>query len=258
MERSVSRSARRRTGRTVVRLFYSPFHDFVHKVLVVIHEAGLTDRIETIPSFPFRNLDGEWVAGEYHIALLNPLGKVPFLALDDGTVLYSSQVVVEYLDSLSTVPLYPPADAARFDALRRLALGDAVFEMAVQLSMEGWREPADRRDDLYAWLWPKIERSLDALEQEVEDWQKFDIGHVGLLQGISYLDAWASDRPDITGNPCVRWRMRWPQLAAWFSDAAQRSSVQSHYRVPYTGDTSARHHNTAVEAVLALRKQEDD
>lgn len=236
-----------------MRLFYSPFHDFVHKVLVVVHEAGLADQVETIPSFPFRNLDGEWVTGQYDIARLNPLGKVPFLALDDGTVLYSSQVVIEYLDGLSPAPLYPARGHERFDALRRLALGDAIFEFAVQMSMEGWREPAEQRDDLYAWLWPKIERAFDALEQELPGWSGFDIGHVGLLQGVSYLDAWASNRPDITGNICAQWRSRWHELASWFSDAVQRPSVQSHYRVPYTGDTSARRHNEAVQAVLALK-----
>lgn len=241
-----------------MKLFYSPFHDFVHKVLVVIHEAGIADRIETIPSFPFRNLDGEWVTGEYAISTLNPLGRVPFLALDDGTVLYSSQVVVEYLDSLSSRPLYPARGAARFDALRRLALGDAVFEIAVQMSMEGWREPARRRDDLYAWLWPKIERALDALEQELPGGHDFDIGDAGLLQGISYLDAWAADRPEITGNVCAGWRTRWQRTASWFDQMLERPSVKSHYRVPYVGDTTARHHNAAVEAVLRLGKRNDD
>ena len=241
-----------------MKLFYSPFHDFVHKVLVVIHEGGIADEIETIPSFPFRNLDGEWVAGRYAISRLNPLGKVPFLALDNGTVLYSSQVVVEYLDSLSPGSLYPAAGMPRFDALRRLALGDAVFEFAVQMSMEGWRDPGDRRTDLYEWLWPKIVRTLDEVDAETTAWRGFDIGHAGLLQGISYLDAWATDNSDIPGNPCTEWRSRWPQVAAWFAEAIERPSVQSHYHVPYSGDTSAHHHNEAVTAVLALRTQNDD
>jgi len=30
----------------------------------------------------------------------NPLGKIPALILDDGTVLYESKVICEYLDSL--------------------------------------------------------------------------------------------------------------------------------------------------------------
>ena len=42
-------------------LFYSPFHRFVHKVLVAIHETGLVDAVELVPTFPFRNVEGVWV-----------------------------------------------------------------------------------------------------------------------------------------------------------------------------------------------------
>ncbi|MGI9225870.1 MAG: glutathione S-transferase family protein [Woeseiaceae bacterium] len=241
-----------------MKLFYSPFHDFVHKVLVATYEAGVEKDVETVPTFPFRNLDGEWVQGQYDISQLNPLGKVPFLALDDGNTLYSSQVVVEYLDSLSVRPLYPEGGAERFDALRRLALGDAIFEFAVQMSMEGWREPPDRRHDLYDWLWPKVERALDQLERESAGWNGFDIGHVGTLQGISYLDAWAAGRADIFGNRCEQWQRRWPALASWFDEVILRPSVQSHYRVPYTGDTSPEQHGAAVRAVLRDRENRDD
>lgn len=241
-----------------MKLFYSPFHDFVHKVLVVISEAGLDERVEFIPSFPFRNLHGDWVRGQYDIHRLNPLGKVPFLALDDGRVLYASQTVAEYLDSLSPAPLYPPAGAARFDALRRLSLGDGIFEFAVQMSMEGWRPPAQRREDLYDWLWPKIVCVLDLLERESVGWHGFDIGHAGVLQGISYIDAWASGQEEIPGNPCAAWRSRWPSLAAWQDAALQRPAVTAHYRRPYAGDTSPEQHALAIAAVLASRQPADD
>jgi glutathione S-transferase len=238
-----------------MRLFYSPFHDFAHKVLVVAHEAGVADEITTVPSFPFRNLTGEWVAGRYDTTPINPLGKVPFLALDDGTVLYQSQVVAEYLDSLSKGrPLYPPGGLARFDALRRLSLGDALFEFAVQMSMECWREPAARRAGLFDWLWPKVVRSLDLLDEEARGWGAFDIGHAGILQGVSYIDGWASGRHDIPGNPCADWRRRWPALAGWLEQACARPSVAGHYRRPYAGDTSPEQHRAAVEAVLAARE----
>lgn len=238
-----------------MRLFYSPFHDFAHKALIVMYEAGIADDVETIPTFPFRNLNAEWVTGQYDISELNPLGTVPFLTLDDGTALYASQVVVEYLDSLGSRSLYPAAGPERYDALRRLAIGDGIFESAVRLSMEAWREPDERRTDLYDWMWPKIERSLSTLEIEASQWRSFDIGQAGTLQGLSYLDAWASNRDDIPGNLCERWQETWPQLAAWFAQTLERPSVQSHYRKPYAGDCSPERHRAAVNAVLAARGQ---
>ena len=42
-----------------MKLFYSPFHTFIHKVLVTAHEAGLWDQIEFVPTYPFKNRDGE-------------------------------------------------------------------------------------------------------------------------------------------------------------------------------------------------------
>lgn len=240
-----------------MRLFYSPFHEFIHKVLVVIHEAGLQESVELIPTFPFRNLNAEWVTGQYDIGALNPLGKVPFLTLDNGRTIYPSQVVVEYLDSFSQQPLFPTDIDDRVDALRRLALGDSLFDFAVQMSMEGWRDEDERRADLYDWLWPKIERSMQELDSESPGWDTFDIGHVGVLQGVSYLDAWASGRDDIPANCCVEWQQRWPALAAWFNLAILRSSVRSHYKIPYTDDTSPEQHQLAVAAVLKARKQHD-
>ena len=128
----------------MMRLFYSPFHSFIHKSLVVIHEAGLTDQVIYVPTFPFRNTRAEDVSGQYPMAAINPLGKVPTLTLADGTALYGSQCIVEYLDTLSTAArLFPANGPARWDALRRLAMGDTLFDIAVQMSTEG-RIPAGR------------------------------------------------------------------------------------------------------------------
>jgi hypothetical protein len=45
--------------------FYSPLHRFVHNVLVAIRETGLEDDVELVPIFPFRNVCGDWIEGQY-------------------------------------------------------------------------------------------------------------------------------------------------------------------------------------------------
>lgn len=236
-----------------MRLFYSPFHRFVHKVLVVAHEAGQWEAMTAVPTFPFRNLDGEFVSGQYDMSPLTPLGKVPCLALDDGRVLYGSQTIVEYLDSLSSgVRVYPEAGMRRWDALRRLALGDTLFECAVQLSMEMWLSPEQRRRALFEWLWPKIVATLDDAEQWAGESPGFDIGAIGLLQGVSYLgDEVRQDDPLMPG---FRWRDGRPALARWFDDTIRRASVRAHFNVPFTGDTSPANHRRHVEAVVAAQE----
>ncbi len=42
-----------------MKLFYSPFHSFIHKVLVTAHEGDLWKDITFVPCFPFKNREGE-------------------------------------------------------------------------------------------------------------------------------------------------------------------------------------------------------
>ncbi len=47
-------------------------------------------------------LEDVW-SPESTLQSLNPVGKVPTLVLDDGSVFYDSSVIVEYADTLSPV-----------------------------------------------------------------------------------------------------------------------------------------------------------
>ena len=94
---------RRVTGRKYIKLFYSPFHTFIHKVLVTIHEAGLWNDVEFVAVFPFKDLNGKDQGDNYSITAINPLDKVPTLALDNGQVVYGSQAIVECVDSMSKI-----------------------------------------------------------------------------------------------------------------------------------------------------------
>ena len=236
-----------------MRLFYSPFHSFVHKTLVVAHEAGLWETLTRVPTFPFRDLNGRFVTGQYDMSKLAPLGKVPCLALEDGTVLYGSQTIVEFLDAQRiTNRLYPPDGAKRWDALRRLALGDTLFECAVQLSMEAWLPEEARRRTLYEWVWPKIVATLDEAERWAATNPDFDIGSAGLLQGVSYLGEEGSTEDLL--HPRYRWRDGRPALSDWYDVVIQRPSVQTHLNVDYDGDMSPENHQRHVQAVLDIRK----
>lgn len=236
-----------------MRLFYSPFHSFVHKTLVVAHEAGLWETLTRVPTFPFRDLNGRFVTGQYDMSELAPLGKVPCLALEDGTVLYGSQTIVEFLDAQSvTNRLYPPDGAKRWDALRRLALGDTLFECAVQLSMEAWLPEEARRRTLYEWVWPKIVATLDEAERWAATNPDFDIGSAGLLQGVSYLGEEGSTEDLL--HPRYRWRDGRPALSDWYDVVIQRPSVKAHLNVHYDGDMSPENHQRHVQAVLDIRK----
>ena len=61
----------------------------------------------------------------------NPLDKVPVVILDDGSQLYDSPVICEYLDSLHDGPKpIPTGGEARWEVLRLQALGDGLADAA--------------------------------------------------------------------------------------------------------------------------------
>jgi glutathione S-transferase len=226
-----------------MKLFYSPIHGFIHKTLVVAHEAGLIDQIERVPTWPLR--------ADNNIAAVNPLNKVPTLALDNGTALYGSQVICEYLDSFNTrAPLFPPHGAARWDALRRLSLADQSFEINIQITLN--RTPEGR--PTFDWAWPKLMAAFDQMERDAADYAGFDVGHAGNLQTLSYFDRAARQGYEAFEIlETYDWKATRPTLAAWYDGAIQRPSVQWHYLKDYEGDVSAENLRAAIAAVVEAR-----
>lgn len=237
-------------------LFYSPFHSFVHKVLVVAHECGHWDQLERVACFPFRNLNGEYQGDAYDISVLNPLNKVPTLANASGQVIYGSQAICEYFDATSKKEkMFPEPGPARWDALTRMALCDTIFEQTVAMAMEQWKPPTEWNMRLFEWVWPKVIKGLNKLEHDAErGWHQFDIGHAAALHAISYV----SDRVETYEvkdplHPDFRWREGRPALSAWFDEAVKRPSVQSHYNKSFTGDSSSERLQAKVQVVLATQ-----
>src|SRR5579875_1472948 len=104
-----------RARRCVMRLRHSASSPYVRKVMVVAHETGLEPRIERVPTFVW--------SPDTDIADDNPIGKVPTLILDDGTALFDSPVICEYLDSLHAGErLFPAAGPPRCGASSPAAL----------------------------------------------------------------------------------------------------------------------------------------
>jgi glutathione S-transferase len=109
-----------------MRLYHSQTSPYVRKVMVVAREAGIHDRIELIAG------SASPVGETAPVARDNPLGKLPCLLLQDGGVLYDSRVICEYLDSQHDGhKLFPAAGPARWEALRRQALGDGICDAAL-------------------------------------------------------------------------------------------------------------------------------
>jgi glutathione S-transferase len=195
----------------MMKLHWSPRSPFVRKVMVAAHELGLADRIETVRTVvamvkPARELLPE-----------NPLGKIPTLVLADGTILYDSLVIIEYLDSLAGGGrMIPASGPARFTELRRHALANGFLDMLIL-----WRNERDRAQPLPALLDAfalKTEALLPALEAEASALAAGPVGLAQITTAIAgaYMDFRFAD---------LDWRARCPALSAWQTRFAERPSM---------------------------------
>ena len=86
--------------------------------------------------------------------------------LDDGTALFDSRVILEYLDHLAGGGrIIPREPKARFDALRLQALCDGILDACLLIVYESRYRPADKR--VQTWVErqaDKVARGLEALE----------------------------------------------------------------------------------------------
>jgi glutathione S-transferase len=196
----------------MMKLHWSPRSPYVRKVMIVAHELGLADRLEIV-----RTVVGGTTP---HLALMreNPLGKIPTLVLEDGSVLYDSPVICEFLDTLHDGPKLFPSWPERLPALRRLALGDGMRDIALAWVGERFR-PKEKQSMPHGALWEaKIRACVDALETEAGALAAgpLTIGHIGIGVALSYLDFRFDD---------LQWREEHERLAAWYATFDARPSV---------------------------------
>ena len=108
-----------------MKLYFSPTSPYVRKCLVSAHELGLVDRIQLLAA------NAHPVQRDATLIASNPLGKVPTLLTDDGTPLYDSRVICEYLDHLAGGSLFPRTGDARWAALTLQSLADGMLDAAL-------------------------------------------------------------------------------------------------------------------------------
>ena len=196
-----------------MKLHWSPRSPFVRKVMIVAHECGVVDRLTCVRTVV------ETTAPHAELMRENPLSKIPTLVLDDGTVLYDSPVICEYLDALDGAPkLFPRQPKARIIALCRQALGDGFLDLLVLNRNERARsQPSDAHLASAAVRKAAI---LEHLEREAEALTvtPFGIGHIAIGCALSYLDFRYADED---------WRKAHLRLANWHAAFTARPSVHA-------------------------------
>jgi glutathione S-transferase len=138
----------------------------------------------------------------------NPIGKIPALIIEDGTVLYDSPVILEYLDHRAGGDkIVPREPKARFAALTLQALCDGILDACILLVYEGRWRPAEKHEP--KWVDHqngKVERAFAVLEANPPALAAVpDVGQITLACALGYQDLRFGGK----------WRERYPRLLQW-------------------------------------------
>ena len=183
-----------------MKLAYSAASPYVRKVNACAIKRGIDKQIERLK------------IGTTDPALLqyNPLSKVPTLITDDGTCLYDSPVICEYLDSIGSAPkLFPPPGPARWKALTQEALGDGILDATQPRRRELTLPLDDGRKAYIALQQGKVKLAVDEFEKQASSLGDLTtIGEITIGCALGYLDFRYANEP---------WRPGHPKLEAWYA-----------------------------------------
>jgi len=194
-----------------LKLYSHPVSPFARKARVIAHELGL--KLEIIDVMA-RN--------DESLRRLNPLKQIPILVLDDGSSLFDSPVICEYLNHAGGGKFFPGMSiwrntTGRWKALGLAALGDGIADAAVSWRYE-LTEPEERRNpDRIARAQATINAGLDALER-VKFAKDPTIGEISVGCAIGYIEFRLSD---------LDWKSSRPKLSAWYAKFCEYPSMKA-------------------------------
>jgi glutathione S-transferase len=188
-----------------MKLLGSPASPYTRKVRVVLAEKRIECELELVDVQPAEN----------PVNAHNPLGKIPTLLLDDGTALYDSRVIVDFLDARAPISRLIPDETRDRVAVRRWeALADGVLDAGLLVRYESLREPRERSR---AWSDKQLARMHRALALMAKD-----------IEGKPWCHNDRYSLADIAVGCCLGWLdFRKPGDVNWHAEYA---GLAQHYR----------------------------
>ena len=192
-----------------MKLIGSLTSPFVRKVRIVLAEKKI--ECEFV-------IDSPW-SPESGVANLNPLGKIPVLALDDDTSLFDSRVISEYLDNVApNNKLMPSTNRERTEVKRWEALADGICDAAALIFLEKKRPAEQQSSEWIVRQQNKIIAGLDYMAAELGDsnWcmgTHFSLADIAAGCALGYL---AFRFPEID------WNAKHPNLARLYEKLSHR------------------------------------
>lgn len=194
-----------------MKLIGSYTSPFVRKVRIVLAEKKMECEFE---------IDSPWTA-DSAVPNHNPLGKIPVLLLDDGTPLFDSRVIVEYIDNVTpNNKLFPAPNRERIEVKRWEALADGLLDAAVAALLEGKRPDGEKSAGWIERQLGKVDRSLAFMADELGEKNfcmgtHFSMADIAVGTALGYLNF---------RFPAINWQERHANLAKLYDKLMQRPS----------------------------------
>jgi glutathione S-transferase len=196
-----------------MKLLASKTSPYARKVRVILAEKQLPHEFVE---------ESAWNA-DSTVPRFNPLNKIPVLVTDDGTCLYDSTVITEYLEPRGAPSFLPPSGLERAKVRRDEALGNGIADAGIAIFLERKREAARQDPAWMARQRSKIDAGIAALAQELGG-RPFLRGDAVSLGDVSCACAllWLEFR-----LPEIAWRRQHPELGRWVERLESRPSFSS-------------------------------
>jgi glutathione S-transferase len=199
-----------------MKLYSNPASPFARKCHVIAHELNLKLEVVVVNA-----------RDDEALRKINPLKKIPVLILDDGSALFDSRVICEYLNEIGGGKFFPGMNlfrqvSGRWKALGLQALADGIMEAAVACRYESIQPPERQNADFIARYRATIAAGLDALER-VTFAPAPTIAEIATGCALGYLDF---------RYPDIAWRETHPKLTEWFATFSEYPSMKA--TVPHT------------------------
>ena len=200
-------------------LYYHQQSHFSRKIRILLQEKNLDCELRGIDMM---NKSPEFLK-------LSPIGKVPVFVEKDGTVIWDSTLIAEYLDTTYPHPAFYPSDTQqRLECRKWEELADYLGDNIINL----WITNMKKSSSSSGWK-NKLETSINRLLQVFEERlskskylisdREWTIADVSGLCSLGYYGLRINED----------WLLEYPHIGNWFNQLHQRDSVKSTVPIPF-------------------------
>ena len=181
---------------------------YARRVRALAYELGIQEQLKINVVKPRESSDYLWT--------INPVGKVPTLRLDDGSSIFDSLIICDYLIATYSPDWGLEQQANYWEYRTRLSLLNQTSDAGSQARKLLAQEPPQTKGANFQL--GKAHRSLTHLETTWSSLEsELSLASIGLACTFDWL---------LNRFPEIDWSGTYPRIAKWFDEFKLRESIQ--------------------------------